>query len=81
MEAQKDEEQLLNSEVADIRRRLEERLKYYEENCSSSHKLKAAWLKAAISALQGFSHVDNPPKRWEQYVKIVKGEEKNERNG
>lgn len=75
MEAQKDEELLLDSEVADFKRRLEKKQKYYEENCSPDHKLKAAWLKAAISALQGFSNVDDPPKQWEPYVKI-EGEEK-----
>jgi hypothetical protein len=72
MEANKDEEQELNSEVAEIKRRLEEIQLYFEAHCLPDHKLKAAWLKATISTLQGFSNVDDPPKRWRPDVEIAK---------
>lgn len=59
-----DEEQLLNSEVAEMIRQLQKQLSFLDSNCSAAHKLKAAWTRAAISSLQGYLNVDNPPAHW-----------------
>ncbi|MCL5410594.1 MAG: hypothetical protein M1324_01925 [Patescibacteria group bacterium] len=75
MEANEDEEQQLNSEVAEIKRRLETIQNYLGEHCPRDHQLKKLWVEAALSALQGYINVDNPPKRWESNVRF-KGEEK-----
>jgi len=65
MEANKDGEQMLNSEVADTIKRLQDLVLFLESNSSKNDSVKACWARAAISSLQGYLNVDNPPKHWE----------------
>ncbi len=65
MEANQEDEQMLDSEVADFIRLLQKILQFLDSNGSRACKLKALWTRAAISSLQGYLNVDNPPKHWE----------------
>lgn len=77
MKANKDEEQALNSKVADMIEQLQKQLDFLDSNCLTVHKLKTLWTRAAISSLQGYLNVDNPLKHWEDVVK--KGADYDER--
>ncbi len=70
MEANEVGEQTLSTEVAEIIKRLQNIHTFHNSQSSLAHKLKASWIMAAISSLQGHLNVDNPPKHWEDVGNI-----------
>lgn len=71
MEANKDEGQMLTAEVAEVIKRLQDLVSFLESNSSMNHSIRACWARAAISSLQGYLNVENPPKHWEDLGRDV----------
>jgi len=68
MEAEKDDGQMLDNEIASIVGRLQRHMEFLIVNVTGSNQIKLAWIRAAISSLQGYLIVQNPPRHWEDIL-------------